>query len=134
VSMTLPDGLATAVAMLPGDGSGASDDFFRDRTEDSGARPARVVVIGDDVDPDDQALGQRSAAQMQLDEVAARRSAFALHELASRAGARSSTVDVPPGAPLSRFAAATAFGMFTATYLALGLGIDPSAPRPGEQL
>jgi hypothetical protein len=45
---------------------------------------------------------------------------------------RSSVVDLPMGTPLTRLAAAHAFGMFTATYLALGLGIDPSAARPGE--
>jgi glucose/mannose-6-phosphate isomerase len=131
VSVTLPDGLAAAVAMLPGQSQGA-DDFFRDRTEESGSRPARVVVIGDDGEAEDPALGSRSIAQLQLDEVASRRTASALHELAGRAGARSSTVDVPAGAALTRFAAATAFGMFTATYLALGLGIDPSGAYPGE--
>jgi hypothetical protein len=41
-------------------------------------------------------------------------------------------VDVPLGPPLVRFGAASAFGDFTAAYLALGMGIDPSPPRPGE--
>ena len=58
--------------------------------------------------------------------------AEALHRIASQRGLRSSTVDVPPGAPLARFAAASLFGTFTATYLALGRGIDPSEARPGE--
>jgi len=73
-----------------------------------------------------------SNAQQQLDEVAAQRAAAALHRIASQRGLRSSVVDVPRGAHLARFAAATAFGAFAATYLALGRGIDPSAPRPGE--
>jgi len=64
--------------------------------------------------------------------VAARRSASALRDLAASYGGRYSTVEVPAGPPLCRLAAATAFGAFTATYLALGRGIDPSAPRPGE--
>ena len=41
-------------------------------------------------------------------------------------------VDVPTGTALARFAAATAFGDFTAAYLGIGLGHDPGAPRPGE--
>ncbi len=43
-----------------------------------------------------------------------------------------SSVDVPDAAPLARFAAAAAFGEFTAAYLAFGLGFDPGAPRPAE--
>jgi hypothetical protein len=92
----------------------------------------RLVTIGDDGDPDDESLGPRSGVHIQLDEVAARRAAEALHRIASQRGLRSSTVDVPAGAPLARFAAASLFGTFTATYLALGRGIDPSEARPGE--
>ena len=40
-------------------------------------------------------LGERSDAQIQLDEVAARRAAAALHDLAANLGLRSSSVDVP---------------------------------------
>jgi hypothetical protein len=89
-------------------------------------------VIGDDGAVDDPDLGPRSPAQIQLDEVGARRAAAALHRLAGAVGLRSSSVDVPGGDPLVRFAAATAFGDFTASYLALGLGIDPGAPDPAE--
>jgi hypothetical protein len=45
---------------------------------------------------------------------------------------RSSSVDVPSGEPLVRFAAAAAFGEFTAAYLAFGLGLDPGSANPAE--
>jgi hypothetical protein len=78
-------------------------------------------------------LGDRSDAQIQLDEVAARKAARALHDLAGNLGLRSSSVGVPSGDPLARFAAAAAFGEFTATYLALGLGLDPGSRGPAER-
>jgi glucose/mannose-6-phosphate isomerase len=131
VSVTLPDGIATAVALLSAPVDSDSGDFFRDRVGEAKARP-RLVIVGDDGEPDDPALGLHLGAQLQLDEMSARRSAAALHEIATANGARSSRVDVPPGAPLSRLAAAASLGSFTATYLALGSGIDPSMPRPGE--
>jgi len=132
VAVSLPDGVGRAGALLRGTGTGDSDDFFRDRAEDVGADRPRMVVIGDDGDPEDPALGLRSGAQVQLDEVAARRAAAALHRLAAELGLRSSTVEVPQGPALVRFAAAAAFGEFTAAYLAFGLGLDPGAPRPAE--
>jgi glucose/mannose-6-phosphate isomerase len=132
VAVSLPDGVAAAGALLFGEPQGSfEDEFFRDRLDEQPVRP-RLVTIGDDGAPDDESLGPRSGAQIQLDEVAARRAAQALHDIAKQRGLRSSTVDVPPGPPLSRLAAATLFGGFVATYLALGRGIDPSEPRPGE--
>ena len=135
-AVSLPDGMARAAAVLrSAEQSGASstvsseDDFFRDRVDDVPSRPRpRLVVIGDDGTADDPLLGERPAASLQLDEVAARRCAAALRELAAASGVRASSVEVPGGQPLARFAAATAFGDFTAAYLALGLGIDPSRP------
>jgi glucose/mannose-6-phosphate isomerase len=132
VAVSLPDGVAAAGALLFGEPQDSFDDeFFRDRTDEQLIRP-RLVTIGDDGEPDDESLGLRSGAEIQLDEVAARRAAEALHQIARQRGLRSSTVDVPAGPPLSRLAAATLFGAFVATYLALGRGIDPSEPRPGE--
>ncbi len=90
------------------------------------------MIIGDDGDADDPVLGPRSGAEIQLDEVAARRAARALEQIAAENGVRSSRVAVPPGTALARLAAATQFGDFTAAYLALASGLDPSAPRPGE--
>jgi hypothetical protein len=110
------------------------DDFFRDRVEESsGSTRPRLLVVGDDGTADDTLLGDRSDAQIQLDEKAARRAAGALHDLAANLGLRSSSVDVPNGDPLARFAAAAAFGEFTAAYLALGLGLDPGSAGPAER-
>src|SRR5215468_5026135 len=132
IAVTMPDGVAAAGALLVGEPQDSFDDeFFRDRDEEQPIRP-RLVPIGEDGEPDDESLGRRSGAQIQLDEVAARRAAEALHQIARQRGLRSSTVDVPAGPPLSRLASATLFGAFVATYLALGRGIDPSEPRPGE--
>jgi hypothetical protein len=134
VSVSLPDGVGRAGSLLRGAGPVAVDDFFRDRVDETGrsSRP-RLLVVGDDGTADDMLLGDRSDAQIQLDEVAARRAAGALHDLAANLGLRSSTVDVPNGDPLARFAAAAAFGEFTAAYLALGLGLDPGSPGPAER-
>jgi len=133
VAVSLPDGVAPAGALLVGEPQDSFDDeFFRDRIDEPQDVRPRLVTIGDDGDPDDESLGERSGAHIQLDEVAARRAAEALHRIATQRGLRSSTVDVPAGPPLARFAAASMFGTFTATYLAFGRGIDPSEPRPGE--
>jgi hypothetical protein len=134
VSVSLPDGMGRAGALLRGGASPASDGdgFFRDRVDDASARRARLLVIGDDGDAEDPTLGQRSGAQIQLDEVAARRAAAALHRLAREMGLRSSSVDVPVAPALARFGSAAAFGEFTAAYLAFGLGLDPGARSPGE--
>jgi hypothetical protein len=133
VSVSLPDGVARAGALLRGGGPAASDDFFRDRLEEpAGTRRARLLVIGDDGAPDDPALGDRSGAHIQLDEVAARRAAAALHSLARDLGLHSSSVDVPESSALARFGAAAAFGEYTAAYLAFGLGLDPGARGPAE--
>jgi hypothetical protein len=97
------------------------------------SRRPRLLVVGDDGTAEDMLLGERSDAQIQLDEKAARRAARALHDLAANLGLRSSTVDVPNGDPLARFAAAAAFGEYTAAYLALGLGLDPGSAGPAER-
>jgi hypothetical protein len=134
VSVSLPDGVGRAGSLLRGAGPQPVDDFFRDRVdESSGAVRPRLLVVGDDGTADDTLLGDRSDAQIQLDEMAARRAAGALHELAANLGLRSSSVDVPNGDPLARFAAAAAFGEFTAAYLALGLGLDPGSAGPAER-
>ncbi len=134
VSVSLPDGVGRAGALLRGAGPASVGDFFRDRVDEPerAVRP-RLLVVGDDGSADDMLLGERSDAQIQLDEVAARRAAAALHELAANLGLRSSSVDVPNGDPLARFAAAAAFGEFTAAYLALGLGLDPGSRGPAER-
>jgi hypothetical protein len=133
VSVSLPDGVGRAGSLLRGAGPAPVDDFFRDRVEEAAAARPRLLVVGDDGSADDMLLGDRSDAQIQLDEVAARRAARALHDLAANLGLRSSSVDVPNGDPLARFAAAAAFGEFTAAYLAFGLGLDPGSRGPAER-
>lgn len=133
VAVSLPDGAGRAGALLRGSAPAPSgDDFFRDRVEEAAPQRARLLVIGDDGAADDAALGERSGAQIQLDEVAARRAAAALRRIAEDLGVQVSSVDVPDGPPLARFAAAAAFGEFTAAYLAFGLGLDPGSPQPAE--
>jgi len=131
-SVSLPDGMSRAGSLLRGAGP-VVEDFFRDRVDDTPTRRPRLLVVGDDGTADDMLLGDRSDAQIQLDEKAARRAAAALHELARNLGLRSSSVQVPNGDPLARFAAAAAFGEFTAAYLAFGLGLDPGARGPAER-
>jgi glucose/mannose-6-phosphate isomerase len=133
VAVSLPDGVARAGALLRGASPAGSADFFRDRLEQQPRLPARMLVIGDDGDARDPELAERPGAQIQLDEVAARRAAVALRRLAQELGVQTSSVDVPAsGTALARFAAAAAFGEFTAAYLAFGLGLDPGAPRTAE--
>ena len=134
VSVTLPRDVGRAGSLLRGaEPTPGEDDFFRDRVEDIVPRRPRLVIIGDDGSPDDPMLGERTEAQLQYEDLAARRAASALRELASGLGMTASGVDVPAGDPLARFAAATAFGDFTASYLALGLGLDPGALSPAER-
>jgi hypothetical protein len=133
VSVSLPDGVGRAGSLLRGAGPVEVDDFFRDRVDEAQSHRPRLLVVGDDGTAEDTLLGDRSDAQIQLDEKAARRAARALHELAANLGLRSSSVQVPNGDPLARFAAAAAFGEFTAAYLAFGLGLDPGARGPAER-
>ena len=133
VAVSLPDGVGRAGALLRGAGEAAAgDDFFRDRVEDTAAERTRLLIIGDEGEADDPEFGARTAAQIQLDEVAARRAAAALRRLADDLGVRASGVDSGSGPSLARFASAAAFGDFTAAYLGFGLGLDPGAPRPAE--
>ncbi|MEP6599024.1 MAG: SIS domain-containing protein [Actinomycetota bacterium] len=133
VAVALPDGVARAGALLRGSPTDFLDDeFFRDRDLESTVLRARLITVGDDGDPQDPVLGPKSDAELALDELAARRAASVLRGIATQLGLRSSVIEVPTGPPLARFAAATAFGDFTAAYVALGRGIDPSEPRPGE--
>ena len=132
VSVSLPDGVGRAGSLLRGAGP-VEEDFFRDRLDDAPVKRPRLLVVGDDGTADDLMLGERSDAQIQLDEKAARRAASALHQLAANLGLRSSSVQVPNGDPLARFGAAAAFGEFTAAYLAFGLGLDPGARGPAER-
>lgn len=93
-----------------------------------------MVIIGDEGEPDPN--GQLSSSEPQLDERAARSAASALQQLASATDVRVSALDLAAdprtSTPLTRLACASDTGMYTAAYLALASGIDPSAPWPGE--
>jgi glucose/mannose-6-phosphate isomerase len=133
VSVSLPDGLPTAASLLRTPATETFDDsFFRDRDDDAVVVRPSLVTIGDDGDPLDPALGQQSDAQVQLDEFAARNAAATLRDIAASRGLRAATIEAPTGRTLARFASATAFADFTAAYVALGRGIDPSERAPGE--
>ena len=132
VGVSLPDGAGRAGALLRGAGprpATRTSSATASRTRRRGR--ARLLVIGDDGDAGDPSLGARSGAQVQLDEVAARRPPPRCGGWPRTWAYGCPSVDVPDGAPLARFAAAAAFGEFTAAYLAFGLGLDPGAPdRP----
>jgi glucose/mannose-6-phosphate isomerase len=133
VAVALPDGLPTGAALLRTPAQESFDDsFFRDRTDEVATIRPALVTIGDDGDPYDPELGRPSAAQVQLDEMAARTAAVTLREIATSRGLRTSVIEASTGRTLARFAAATAFADFVATYLALGRGLDPSERAPGE--
>ena len=76
--------------------------------------------------------GVRGPAAETPDEQAAQRAAVAIQDIASARGIVTSAVEVEVISTLARFAAATAFGDFTAAYAAIGRGVDPSAIRAGE--
>ncbi|MCW2522131.1 MAG: bifunctional glucose-6-phosphate/mannose-6-phosphate isomerase [Frankiales bacterium] len=133
MAASLPDDVARVGALLEfaGDSDEAAD-FFADR-ENPGVAP-RLVLVGAGVELD---YGERLSDYPEdptdrLGELAARRAASALAELAASRGIGSSRIDVPDAPTLIRFGVAAATGDFAASYLALGRGIDPSAPRLGE--
>jgi len=133
IALSLPDGLPTAASLLRAPAAESFDDsFFRDRADEEPVIRPGLVTIGDDGDPLDPALGPHSDAQVQLDEFAARNAASTLRDIASARGLRSLMIEAPTGRRLARFAVATAIGDFAAAYLALGRGLDPSEPAPGE--
>lgn len=129
-AVCLPDDIAMAGCLIVGAHPRGPDDIFRDRVDDLLRRP-RLIVVGDDGDGRDPDEAD-SSGRTNRGEGGAHRAARALYDVAEAAGVRASGVDVPAGAPIVRFAAATAFGDFTAAYLAVARGIDPGAPRAGE--
>ena len=138
LALSLPDDAARAATLLEVAPSGpavaAAEDFFRDREDDS-ARRRRLVVLPE-YGPVAEARApfpSEGVSPHDLHDLAAGRAAGALADLASSRGLVSSVPDLPGLTPLARFAAATAFGDFTAAYAAIGRGVDPGAPRAGER-
>ncbi|KQZ90632.1 phosphosugar isomerase [Phycicoccus sp. Root563] len=129
----LPDDAAQIVACFDGpfttaygasaaarSGSGfAGDggpDIFTDPFLDGPASPRLGLLMLRDADPDPMTREAAESAAL----------ADAVTEAAREAGARVSEVAAQPGHPLTRLAGQLATTDFAATYLALGLGLDPA--------
>ena len=131
MAAALPDDVARVGSLL--EFAAAETDFFSDRVTDDRGRP-RLVLIGDEEvhrepwEPSDP--GREHWDGLGAD--AGRRAAAALAQLAGERGIGCSRIEVPEASRLVRFGVASAVGDFAAAYLALGRGIDPSAPRLGE--
>ncbi len=133
----LPAEIENVGALLRGPDTAETggDDFFRDRVDDPGER-MRLVLLGDD-ETDLPGVGPRDWADESLqapappdaEDAVARGAAAAARSIAADFGVGVSTVPVTAGPALARFASAEHFGAFTAAYLSLGRGQDPSMPR-----
>lgn len=99
-----------------GGGQQPSDDIFADPFLDGPAAPRLSLLMLRDVLPD--------PLTREADE--ARILAEAVTTAAREAGVRVSEVTAQPGHPLTRLAGQIATTDFAATYLALGLGLDPA--------
>jgi len=130
-ALELPEDVAAAGALLEFGPAGATantmakqaDDFFRDRVEDTGRR--RRLVVFSDTGTQGERHYEADAGVPTPQEEAADRAAIALAIVVSTPPTEARTA-------LARFAAATAYGDFTAAYAAIGRGIDPAAIRAGE--
>ncbi|MDQ6936555.1 MAG: hypothetical protein M3140_02405 [Actinomycetota bacterium] len=142
-TVDLPDDVALGGALLeirPSGPAGADhpQDFFRDRTEASPQRRRRLLFVCERSPADVTSgrptaeLADRPGPQTTPWDEGADRAAIALEQVAGARGLVSSTIETPARDRLARFAAATAFGDFTAAYAAIGRGIDPTAVRAGE--
>ncbi|MBM6405953.1 phosphosugar isomerase [Phycicoccus sp. CSK15P-2] len=117
----LPDAASALVATFDGPfgsgleapGVGAERDIFADPYLDGPAVPrlGLLALRDPDLDPDARSLGDAVLAS-------ARDSGAVVLEQEAR-----------PGHPVERFASLVALTDFAATYLALGLGLDPSVSR-----
>jgi hypothetical protein len=99
-----------------GGGRGDADDIFTDPFLDGPAAPRLSLLMLRDVLPDPMTR--------EADE--ARSLAEAVASAARDVGVRVSEVTAQPGHPLTRLAGQIATTDFAATYLALGLGLDPA--------
>ena len=109
-------GAAAAARGGAGFGSDGGSDIFTDPFLDGPASPRLGLLMLRDAAPDPMTReGMESAALSD-----------AVAEAAREAGARVSEVTAMPGHPLTRLAGQLATTDFAATYLALGLGLDPA--------
>lgn len=118
-------------AGVGGSRPGGDDSIFADPFLDGPALPRLGLLMVRDAlgvtDPGDQSSRQ-AAPPAPVD---ADRNALveALLDTARDAGVRVATIGAEPGHPLTRLAGQLALADFTATYLALGMGFDPSLSR-----
>ncbi|TPG19230.1 SIS domain-containing protein [Pedococcus bigeumensis] len=99
-----------------GGGRGDDDDIFTDPFLDGPAAPRLSLLMLRDVLPD----------RMTREADEARSLAETVASAARDVGVRVSEVTAQPGHPLTRLAGQIATTDFAATYLALGLGLDPA--------
>ncbi|GAB3065980.1 SIS domain-containing protein [Pedococcus soli] len=109
-------GAAAAARSGSGFAADGGSDIFTDPFLDGPASPRLGLLMLRDADPDPMTREAAESAAL----------ADAVTEAAREAGARVSEVAAQPGHPLTRLAGQLATTDFAATYLALGLGLDPA--------
>ncbi|WP_137122239.1 SIS domain-containing protein [Segeticoccus rhizosphaerae] len=110
------DGPFTAVGGQGAGGRGARDDIFADPFLDGPAQPRLGLLMLRDAPPEMRSLESDEAEAL----------TDAVLQSAEETGVTVSTVTAEPGHPLVRLAGQMAQTDFTATYLAIGLGLDPA--------
>jgi len=105
-----------AAAARAGSGPGGGADIFADPFLDGPVSPRLGLLMLRDAATDPMTREAAESAAV----------ADAVAEAAREAGARVSEVTAQPGHPLTRLAGQLATTDFAATYLALGLGLDPA--------
>ncbi|SDJ33838.1 phospho-glucose isomerase C-terminal SIS domain-containing protein [Frankineae bacterium MT45] len=121
---SMPNGVDRIAAVLAQDTTtSAEEDFFADRVEEVVLKP-RLILVGGERSPLLPADFGPTAALVEEspDQAAAREALHRLQAMAERSNLRSWPVEVPEAPALTRFAVATTFGDFAATYVALATG------------
>lgn len=126
----LPDAASQVVATFDGPftagggqgvgRAGGGQDIFADPFLDGPAQPRLGLLMLRDT----PRAAPSSPEEADLDALAQ-----AVLDTADEAGVRVATITAEPGHPLVRLAGLTAQTDYTATYLAIGLGIDPAVSR-----
>ena len=115
---SLPDDASEVVATFDGPFSAGEDSLFDDPFLDGAPSPALRLLM----------LREPALDEGSLDLAAAERAALAdrLCAMAEEAGVKVTEVAAEPGHDLERLAGLVARTDFAATYLAIGLGLDPA--------
>src|ERR687890_1951906 len=126
---SLPDDASEVVATFDGPfTSGGAQDLFADPFEDPPTGPRlRLLMLRE------QAIAPEDLATADPDDVQRAELADRVRRLAEDVGAMVTEVVAEPGHDLERLAGLVARTDFAATYLALGLGLDPgSSPHVAD--